>query len=315
MTFSSRQFEDKPAVRESVPLLIGIMGPSGGGKTFSALRLATGIQRVVGGDIGVIDTEARRALHYADYFKFRHMEFNAPFGSLDYLAAIQHFVKNGVKTVIVDSMTHEHAGVGGYLEYAETELDRMAGDNYGKRQACKLASFIKPGAARRAMIDSILQMNANFVFCFRAKEKVKPLKGNDGKTEIVNIGFVPVAGTELVFEMTACCLLMPHAGGVPTWISEEIGERMMIKTAKQFDSIFAKQEPLSEDIGQKLAEWAKGGASTSSPDIGDIQTLVDLGDGKARESKTALETWWKSLTAPQRIVLKDKLPKWKETAQ
>ena len=75
-----RTFEDREAVREQVPLLVGLMGPSGGGKTFSALRLATGFQRVSGGDIFVIDTEARRALHYADRFKFRHIAFPAPFG-------------------------------------------------------------------------------------------------------------------------------------------------------------------------------------------------------------------------------------------
>ena len=34
-----RTFEAKPAVRESVPLLVGLMGASGSGKTYSALRL------------------------------------------------------------------------------------------------------------------------------------------------------------------------------------------------------------------------------------------------------------------------------------
>lgn len=98
-----RTFEDKPAARERVPLLIGLMGPSGGGKTYSALRLATGIQRVSGGEIFVVDTEARRALHYADRFRFRHLAFAPPFGSLDYLAAIEHCAKKGAGVVIVDS--------------------------------------------------------------------------------------------------------------------------------------------------------------------------------------------------------------------
>mgnify|MGYP003345991438 CR=1 FL=1 len=40
-----------------MPLLIGIMSPSGGGKTFSALRLATGMRRVYGGDIYGIDPQ------------------------------------------------------------------------------------------------------------------------------------------------------------------------------------------------------------------------------------------------------------------
>ncbi len=57
-----RQFTAALAVREQVPLLLGLMGPSGGGKTYSALRLAKGIQSVAGGDIYMIDTEARRGL-------------------------------------------------------------------------------------------------------------------------------------------------------------------------------------------------------------------------------------------------------------
>ena len=63
MNAHARIFTDAPATREHVPLLIGLMGPSGVGKTYSALRLATGIQTVTGGDIFVIDTETNRAKH------------------------------------------------------------------------------------------------------------------------------------------------------------------------------------------------------------------------------------------------------------
>jgi ABC-type dipeptide/oligopeptide/nickel transport system ATPase subunit len=300
-----RTFDDKPAVRSSVPLLVGLMGPSGGGKTYSALRLATGIQEVVGGDIFVIDTEARRALHYADYFKFRHVEFAPPYRSADYLAAIEHCVAKGAKVVVVDSMTHEHAGPGGYLDFAEEELTRMAGDDFRKREACKLASFIKPSQERRRMIDGILRLPANFVFCFRAKERVKPMKDERGKTRIENVGFMPVAGPELVFEMTCCGLLLPHAGGVPTWQSEDVGERMMIKTARQFDSLFADSRPLDEDHGRGLALWAKGGAEApqiakESPLLAipqvdliiDRQTLMDIGRTKAEAGMGALKFWW-----------------------
>jgi hypothetical protein len=46
----------RPALRENVGLLMGLIGPSGGGKTFSAMRLAAGIA----GErrFAVIDTEA-----------------------------------------------------------------------------------------------------------------------------------------------------------------------------------------------------------------------------------------------------------------
>lgn len=309
----SRTFEYGPAVRRASPLFIGIMGPSGGGKTWSALRLATGIQRIVGGDVAVVDTEADRALKCADFFAFNHLPFKAPFRSLDYLECAEFVVSKGAKTVIFDSMSHEHTGVGGYLATADAELDRMAGDNYGKRQACKLASFIKPSSERRKMIDGFLTMSVNFIFNFRAKEKVKPIK-NQGKTEIENIGFMPIGSSELVFEMDACCLLMPHAGGVPTWISDEMGEKMMIKSAKQFEHIFATKQPLSEDIGQQLAEWARGGAATTAEDP-ILATLRVTGEESAKGGVESLKTFWTSLSRPHQHALKNMLPSWKAISE
>ncbi|MTW19412.1 AAA family ATPase, partial [Rhodoplanes serenus] len=261
----TRTFTAKPAVRESVPLFVGLMGPSGSGKTFSALRLATGIQSVTGGDIFVIDTESRRALHYADAFRFKHIQFEAPFGSLDYLAALQQSVKQGAKVIIVDSMSHEHSSIGGYLLTQEEELDRIAGPDWSKRERAKFAAWIKPAKLRQQMIDGILHLGSvNLILCFRAKEKTKPVK-RDGKTEVVEMGFMPVAGEELLFEMTVNCLLLPKAGGVPTWRSDQVGERLMMKLPHQFESVFAKKQPLSEEIGQHLAEWAKGGAAPRGP--------------------------------------------------
>lgn len=261
----TRAFTAKPAVRESVPVLFGLMGPSGGGKTVSALRLATGIQQVTGGDIYGIDTEARRMLHHADAFKFKHLQFDAPFGSLDYLAAIRHCVNDGAKVIIVDSMSHEHEGPGGMIDFQEKELDRLAGNDYGKRERMKMLAWQKPKAHRRELINGLLQLNANFIFCFRAKNTVKPVKIN-GKTEIVPQGFMPIAGDEFVFEMTVNALLLPGARGVPTWQTENVGERMMIKPARQFDHLFANPKPLDEATGRALAEWARGGNPVSPGD-------------------------------------------------
>lgn len=258
MTAHSRQFNAVPAVRESVPLLVGLMGPSGSGKTYSALRLATGIQAIIGGDIYGIDTEARRMLHYADQFKFKHVQFDPPHGSLDYLAAIEHCVNSGGKIIVVDSMSHEHSGVGGMIEFQERELDRLAGDDWAKRERVKMLAWQKPKAARRKLIDRVLQINANFVFAFRAKETVKPIKVN-GKTEIVPQGFQPIAGDEFLFEQTINCLLLPKSNGVPTWQSENVGERQMMKLPEQFKAMFADSKPLSEDTGRLLAQWATGG--------------------------------------------------------
>lgn len=260
----NRQFAASDAKRERVPLLVGLTGPSGSGKTYSALRLATGIQQISGGDIFFIDTESRRALHYADKFKFKHVPFDAPFGSLDYLAALQFCVKQGAGVVVVDSMSHEHEGPGGMVDLHDQILDRMAGDNFGKRQAMQMVAWAEPKQKRRALINGILQLNCNFVFCFRAKNTSKPVKKN-GKTEVEAMGFMPIAGEEFVFEQTMNCLLLPGSGGVPTWYSEQIGERTMIKLPDQFSALRDRPGPLNEAIGRSLAKWATGEKAEMPP--------------------------------------------------
>jgi hypothetical protein len=248
----------KAAVRSSVPLLVGISSPSGGGKTYSALRLATGMQSVLGGEIAMLDTEKRRGLHYADLFKFKHVDFEAPFGSQDYLAGIQHCHAAGAKIIIVDSLSHEHDGIGGLLESHEAELDRLAGSDYKKREAMKFLAWQKPKAARRALINAIVQTDVHFVFTFRAKKTIKPIK-RDGKTEFEEQGFMPICGDEFPFECTVNILLPPASDGVPEWISEYAGEKLMMKLPMQFRDLFTERKQLDESIGKALAAWAQGG--------------------------------------------------------
>lgn len=251
----TRVFEDSEAKRSRVPLMIGLVGPSGGGKTYSALRLATGIQRVTKGEIFYIDTESRRALHYADDFRFRHVPFEAPFAPLDYLAAVEHCARKGASVVVVDSMSHEHEGPGGVLEMHAEAVKRMAGDDWKKAERVKMLAWVEPKAQRRRMINTILQLPISTIFCFRAKEKMKLVKGE----EPAPLGYMPIAGEDFVSEMTARCLLLPMAGGVPTWQSKFGGEVETMKLPEQFRSIFAERAQLSEDIGEALARWAEGG--------------------------------------------------------
>lgn len=256
----NRTFTATTAKREQVPLLIGLTGPSGGGKTFTALRLATGIQTVTGGDIYFVDTEARRALHYADRFNFKHVPLDAPFGSLDYLAAIKFCVDQGAGVVVVDSMSHEHEGPGGMVDLQEQIVERMAGNDYAKRERVKMLAWAEPKAKRRALINGLLQLNCNFIFCFRAKNTAKPVK-RDGKNVVEAQGFMPIAGEEFVFEQTLNALLLPGAGGVPSWSSDQVGERTMIKLPEQFASLRDRRGPLDEKVGANLARWAAGGAA------------------------------------------------------
>ncbi|HEY6174416.1 MAG TPA: AAA family ATPase [Kofleriaceae bacterium] len=264
----TRTFTDEFATRGETPLLVGIVGPSGTGKTFSALRLAVGVQRVSGGDIGVIDTEAGRAKHYASRFRFRHLDFTAPFSPLDYLAAFEHYYKKGVKTIVVDSQSHEHEGKGGVLEWHQAELDRLAGGDLDKRSAMQFSAWGAPKQARRALLNAVVQMKCNFIFCFRAKDKLKLVKG--GKP--VQLGWMPIAGEEFVYEMTIKFLLLPGSNGIPVWRSEFDGERAIMKLADQFRPMFSQPKQLCEEHGEQLARWASGG---EAPKATPIDVLVE----------------------------------------
>lgn len=317
-----RVFEANDAVLEQVPLFVGLVGPSSSGKTFSALRLATGMQRVCPGPIIGIDTENRRMLHYANDFKFRHVDFGAPFASLDYLAALQAVADMKPSVIVVDSMSHEHEGAGGMVDYQSKELDRMAGaTDYAKRERMQMLAWQKPKAARRALLQGITRLNGNVICCFRAGEKSKPVKNRDGKIEIVDQGFTAIAGDEFIFDMTMCALFPAGARGVPQWASNRPGELRSIKRPKQFENLFAEGVAMTEEHGEALARWAKGGIATPPNKRGgsiDIDALYLAGEDAARRGSEALATFWKTLSKQEKVLLAPKKDEekigWKATA-
>jgi len=272
-------FTFRPAIREEVGLLIGLIGPSGGGKTYTAMRLAKGIC----GDkpFAVIDTEAGRAKHYADLFKFDHGDLKPPFRPDSYADAIKAADEAGYKAIIVDSCSHEWSGEGGVLDWQEEELNRMAGDDYRKRESCKMASWIKPKTSHKQMIQRLLQVRANIILCFRAEEKIKMEKGEDGKMKIIPMGFQPVCSKEMPYELTVSFLLTPDKPGIP----------QPIKLQEQHRKLFPLDKQIGEESGKMISEWAAGGATrpktdsspSSSPPTGDKEDFSAIMDRERKK--------------------------------
>lgn len=255
MTFTFR-----PAIRENVGLLIGLAGGTGSGKTYSAMRLAAGIA----GDkpFCVIDTEAGRAKHYADKFRFDHGDLHPPFRPEAYAEAIQAADKAGYPVIVVDSVSHVWAGDGGVLDWQEAELDRMAGDDWKKREACKMAAWIKPKTSHKQMVQKLLQVRAHLILCFRAEEKIEMVRGDNGKLQIVPKqtltgldGWVPICEKNLPFELTASFLVLAKQPGIP----------LPIKLQEQHHPLFPDGKPITEESGRRLAQWASGAAKEPAP--------------------------------------------------
>lgn len=289
----ARKFEIVDAVRENVTLLLGLSGASGGGKTASALLLAHGIQDIVGGDICFIDTDNGRGLQYAGVqiegasrpFKFKYLRMDPPYGSMDYIDAMKAAEALNPGVIVVDQMSNEHSGEGGHLDAHEAELERMAGKDFRKREAVKMLAWGKPKAQRNKLLQHIQRLDTHTIFCFRAKTGVKPVTVG-GKTEFVQQGFTPIAADEFVFEMTLNALLLPNSGGVATWNSEFMGERLMTKLPEQFKQLRGRTTPIDEKLGRQFAQWAQGGAP-KSPRLPVVEAGESEGPSASDEPKEA----------------------------
>lgn len=274
MNLPTRKVEFTKAVDGKKPLIVGITGPSGSGKTYSGLRLAVGMQRVVGGDIFVIDTEARRATHYAQYFNFQHYDFKAPHGPLDYVVAINAAVSAGAKIILIDSMSHEHEGEGGVLDQIEKQLDEWYGSDWQKRQANMMRANARPKAQRKSLNLRIKALGEIiFILCYRAQDKVKPRKKGAAVPEgeekgMLHLGWQPITTSDLIYEMACSFLLLPGCDGKPTFKPETAAEKLLSKNAEQFRGWFVDGVQLNEDLGVKLATWAQGtGKSVGAPTV------------------------------------------------
>lgn len=255
MTFTFR-----PGARENVSVLLALAGASGSGKTFSAMRLASGIVGV-GKRFAVIDTEARRALHYADRFAFDHGELKAPFRPQAYTDAIKAADEAGYGAIVIDSMSLEWSGEGGILDWQDEELDAMVKrakerehenrNEWQLRESMKMAAWIKPKMGHKAMVQRLLQSRAHVIFCLRAEEKVEIVR-DGAKTKIVPKGYQPICAKDFMFEQTASFLLLPEAPG--------IGKA--IKLQEQHRALFPNGQQIDEEAGKRLAEWARGGKPT-----------------------------------------------------
>jgi AAA domain-containing protein len=268
-------FSFRPAKRENVPLLLGIAGGTGSGKTYSALRIAKGLA----GDqpFAVIDTEAGRANHYADLFQFQHGDLTPPFTPEHYIEAITAAEQAGFGVIVVDSFSHEYAGDGGLLDWHETELQRMAGDDWKKREAMTFAAWVKPKKEHKRLVSKLLQLRSHLVVCLRAEEKIEIVKNaRTGKTEVVpkktlagHVGWIPIAEKSFAYELTLSLVLTPDAPGIPR----------PIKLQEQHKPFVPLDKPLDENVGAALAKWAAGGKASSNgkskPQADDVSGLRD----------------------------------------
>jgi hypothetical protein len=260
----------RPAVREQLPLLLGLAGGTGSGKTYSALELAKGLAQ--GKRFAVIDTENGRAKTYADAFDFDHGEIKAPFRPQTYTDAILAADAAGYPVVVVDSASHEWYGEGGCLDWHDEIM--------GTDQRKNITAWIEPKKAHKRMVTRLLQMSAHVILCFRAEPKVDIETDQQGRMKVVPKasltgldGWIPIAEKNLPYELTASFLLMADRPGVPK----------PIKLPEPLKGI-SLDRPLDADTGHFMAQWAFGAAKQTAAE----KRQETMANAELEEELTAL---------------------------
>ena len=249
------------ARRENTNVVIALAGASGSGKTYSAMQLATGI---CGAEpFAVVDTEARRALHYADQFNFEHVALGPPFTPERYTARITTLAARGFGAIVIDSASHEWEGEGGVVEQADTST-RKAPSNW-----------IDPKRTHRKWVNHMLQCGTNLIICLRAAEKIH-IDDSGPKIKITNEGWQPICEKRFMFEMTISFTFAPlHPGIVDLGFPHKVQD--------QHRMMFPPGQHIGREAGAQIGAWARGDA-VETPD----KALWDNARRAAHHGKAAL---------------------------
>ncbi|WP_278034977.1 AAA family ATPase [Flavobacterium nitratireducens] len=146
------------ATRHQVKLRIGLSGPSGFGKTYSALLLAYGMTNDWK-KIAIIDTENNSASLYSHLGDFNVLTLEEPFSPERYIKAIQVCEEADMEVIIIDSISHEWQSKGGCLEIHE----QLGG---------RFQDWAKVTPRHNAFIDAIILSKCHIITTSRRKSRL-----------------------------------------------------------------------------------------------------------------------------------------------
>ncbi|HEX3884784.1 MAG TPA: hypothetical protein VHW66_19175 [Stellaceae bacterium] len=262
-------FQIARAVRVNTPAFVALSGPSGSGKTRSGLELATGLAG--GGKILVADTEGNRALHYADLYKFDHVEWRPPFTPERNAELIDLAEQRGYAVLVIDSESDEYEGEGGLQEIRTATNDEF----WAKTKA----------RHKHALINRMRRAKVHIIFCLRAEERVRISKV-DGRPVVEPLGWMPLCEKRFMYEVQSSFMFSPEKPGVPR----------PIKLYDIHAKFFPEGRLVSRQAGEALAQWCAGGAPAPIY----APTVEDRARAAAERGKTSLQDFWKPLDRAER---------------
>lgn len=174
-------FKVEKAERKKIYPKIAIFAASGGGKTYSSLRLATGmcaeIERQTGKKAKILfaNTEGDRGLYYADEFDYDIVDLEAPHEPEMYVKLIEYAEEEGYGVLIIDSSSKEWDGKGGMLD-----IHAKAGGEF--------KDWKKVNPRHEKFMEKINKGKLAIICTMRGKDQYEVSKNENGKTSIQKLG-------------------------------------------------------------------------------------------------------------------------------
>jgi hypothetical protein len=226
--------ELRKAERSQAKLRIGVSAPSGGGKTYSALLMASGMTDW--NKIAVIDTENGRGDIYSDLGDYNIITLEAPFTPERYIEAIKSCEEAGMEVIIIDSISHEWEGQGGCLEINESLAN-------AKYRGNTWSAWNETTPRHRKFIEAIISSTAHVITTVR--NKVDTIMTEDKKVKKVGIKEITREGFE--YEIT-----------VNFNIDRDTHKAM---PSKDNTRLFEGKDPfvITAETGKELIDWMKSG--------------------------------------------------------
>lgn len=245
----------KKASKAQAKLRAAIFGPSGAGKTYTSLRVATGLAS--GGTVAVIDTERGSASKYADRFEFDVLELEDQ--TIDgYCAAIRLAAQAGYAVLVIDSLSH------GWQTLLE-EVEKLAKAKY---RGNTWSAWSEGTPLQRRLVQAILTFPGHVLATMRSKTEWTTVDDGRGKKSPQRVGLAPEQGKGVEYEFD---LLVEIS-------TEHIANVIKDRTGKFQDKLLEKP---GEDFGRELARWLSDGvavepvARTAPPKPANEKPLFD----------------------------------------
>jgi hypothetical protein len=224
----------RQATRTKAKIRLGLSAVSGGGKTYSAIKIAKGLSAGNLSKVAIIDTENGSADLYAHLGNYNVLTLHAPYSPERYVECIKACEDAGMEVIIIDSITHEWNGKGGILEIHSS----MTGNSFTNW------SSLTP--RHQKFIDAILQSKCHVITTVRRKQDYDLSKDSNGKTKVEKAGLKEETREGFEYELTA---------------NIELDIKHNATALKDRTGLFMDKPAFtpSEETGKMLLDWCEMG--------------------------------------------------------